>query len=72
MRHARSFHFAHGRFELMFVRGAVVQKPLEVVQFACILTERGSVGKPDRIVRFHNYQTGFTAKGFAFSPHVFR
>ncbi len=70
--HSGSFHFAHGRFELIFVRGAVVQKPLEFVQFARILAERCSVGTPDRFVRFHAYKTIFAAKGFAISPHVFR
>ena len=69
--HAGSFDFANRRFELMFIRGAVVQKPLEFVQFACILSERCSVGTPDRIVRFHAYKTIIPAKGFAISPHVF-
>ncbi len=69
--HAGFFHFAKGRFELMFVRGAVVQKPLEVVQCTRILTECRSVGTPDTIVRFHNYKTVRAVKGFAFSPHVF-
>ncbi len=70
--HASFFHFANGRFELIFVRGAVVQKPLELVQFARVLTERCSVGTPDRFVRFHAYKTIIAAKGFAISPHVFR
>jgi hypothetical protein len=69
--HSGFFHFAKGRFELIFVRGAVVQKPLEFVQFARILAECCSVGTPDRFVRFHAYKTIFAAKGFAFSPHVF-
>ena len=68
MGHAGSFDLANRRFELLFVRGAVVQKPLEFAQFTRVLSERCSVGTPDRIVRCHNYQTALGAKGFAILP----
>ena len=61
------FHFPDEAFEFDAIRGAGIQKPLELVQFARILTERRSVGAPHSVVRFHNHQTICTPKGFAIS-----